>query len=1017
MKIAHISVKRPLLVNLLTLAVFILGYMALRALPRDVMPQVDFNYVTIKVLYPGASAVEVEKQVTVLVEDALKGVKGIKRVISFVAEGVSFTFAELKLEKNLNEAHQEISDAIDKITDFPDEVEDIEVNKLEVEVPVIEYAVSGSDMETLRSFSKKLERKIKKVDGVSSVVLVGYRDRQVTVEVDPAVLEKFQVGLLQIVNALKGAALDVPAGSISINQKEYLVRTCGFLQAVDRVGDTVLRTNEDGRPLFLKNVAKIKPGYEEQNVEYRAFGKEAIVLTVYKKPQGDTIKIAKEVKKLVSRIKPPPGARAVVLRDHSFFVKRRLNTVASNAVFGFFLVFVILMILMERRVALMTALGIPFALFATFLLMRMFGVTLNMISLFGLIVVLGMLVDDGIIIAENTYHYLEAGLSPTKAAIKGTDEVVIPVFASVMTTIIAFSPLLFMKGLMGRFVFAIPLVVILALASSLLEAYFVLPSHLAEFAKRPKRIKKEGKVYKTVVGVYQRVLKFFIKHRAIFLSGFVLLLIFTLVFAFKFMKFELIRPSGTSEIEVYVKAPEGVSMDYTRAVVSKVEKAMTPLVGKEAESFISFVGTDEPRVRRFGREADNLAIVVLKLYDEKQRTMTDEQLISYLKNRFRRQKIEKFVSVRKKVRGPKVGKPVDISVGGESFEEILPAVADLERALKKIDGVYDISDDYLKSKREIVIKIDPVKAARLNIDPLSVATILRAIKGIKATVLRFGDENVDIVVRYSSGLLKSIDFVKNLKIANRLGRLVPLKEFASFKYKRTLRSITRMDYERVVTVTAEIDRTKTTSRRVNAFLKRRVIPELKRKYPDITFTFGGEAFYTKEAMADLLQAFIIAAIFIYILLVATFGSLTDPVIIMVTIPFGIIGVIWTLFVHGLPLGFLQLMALVALSGVVVNDAIVLVDFIEKERKAGAGLMDAVVKAGIRRFRPVFLTTVTTAAGLFTTAYGIAGSDPMLKPFAVAFMWGLVFATALTLLFVPVLYYSVENLKIRLFGHR
>ncbi len=1010
--IGRLSVSNPVLVNLLTILVYILGIVALKSLPRDLMPKFDFDMVTVMVVYPGASAEVVEKQITVPIEDAIKPVKNIRSVTSLVSEGWTYTLIEVRPGADVNDVYQEVTDAVSSVRDLPDDAEEPQVKKLEVEVPVIKYAITGKNYLQTRKIARSLEEIFRKIPQVSSVSLAGYRDGVVYVDVSPNVLQNYQVSLFQIVNAIKGALVDMPAGAVSIGSKRYTVRTTGVIKTPGGVRSVVVRVNEDGLPVRLRDIARVNYTFErsDSDVIYRANGREAIILTVFKKPEGDAISVARAVKEKVAsfRKKLPKGADIVLLNDLSYFVKRRLDTVASNAIMGFVLVFITLMLLLNRRIALMTALGIPFAVFSTFIMMDLMGITLNMISMFGLIVVLGMLVDDGIIIAENVYRHLEEGVPPEEAAITGTDEVVKPVFSSVITTVAAFSPLLFMGGIMGKFVAAIPLVVIAALGSSLLEAYLVLPSHLAEFAVSVGHSHEKKRFKEKITRAYEKVLSFLINHRKAFIALFVVLLFFTVFFAARFMKFALFTPSEIRRVDVYVSLPEGSSKQATLEVVKKIESITIPYLGKDFESVVSRVGTDNPSGVGMGRQETNLAVVSLNLLPSADRERDVSEIVSWLHRQARHLRIEKYIKVRKQAHGPRAGKPVEVHLSSGNFREVLRAVDALEKFLKKIPGVYDVSNDFSKSKKELVVEIDPIKAARLNIDPVTVASTLRAIDGIEAAKIRYSDETVSVKVRYSPELVSSRNFLRKLKIANRYGMLVPLENFARFRVKKVLPYISRTDFSRTITVTAEVDRKVASPKNVAFLIRKEFLPQLEEQFPSVSLSFGGEIFSMKESFAELGKAFLYALTFILLILTATFGSLVDTFIVASAIPMGIIGVVWALFFHGLPIDFLSMMALVALSGVVVNDSIVLVDFIKKAMKDGTPLKDAVIQSGIKRFRPVFLTTFTTAAGLLSTAYGLMGSDPMLRPFALSFMWGLVFATTLTLLFVPVLYYSVHN---------
>ncbi len=1041
MNIPKFSVKQPILVNLVTVLIYILGFLALSNLPKDILPNVNFDIISISAHYPGTSAQDMEKLVTSPIEEAIKNINGIKKITSVSFEGFTSITVELKTSADKNEVYNDIQSAVDNIKDLPDDIDNPDIKKLDVEIPVIIVSVAGDIPENeKRKYADDLSDKLKAIPGVSSIVKSGYRDREIWVEVNPNKLIKNDIDISRLITAISRKNVSIPGGKAVSKNREYLIKTTGEIKDEKDVRRIIIRANDEGNFITVGDVSSVHSTFEKVDVIHRSMGYRDISLLVQKKEDADSTKIANKVKNVISQYRKslPKNVKIFLMNDTSKYIKNRMNIMTNNSILGFILVFITLVMFLNYRIAIMTALGIPFSLFATFALMSYFGMTINMISLFGFILVLGMLVDDAIVIAENSYRYMEEGMSPKEAAVKGAQEVFYPVLAAILTTVAAFYPLLMMKGIMGKFIRNIPMVVIIALSASLFEAFFILPSHIADFVKplkskqhtKKKKTKKENffiefikhyfftshkkgneaRWYQSLLKFYKKSLNFTLHNRYKFIIIVTVMFFLSIIFAAFVMKFKLFDASGVDRFKITIEAPEDATLEFTESLVSRIEKIIKNLPASELESFESIVGSDKFSGFHTANQYNNRAAINVYLTPENDRERTADQIIKYLKKEMKNIKSIKSLTFRLGRRGPPVGEPVEIEVRGDSFEYIYNVAQKIKKLLHKIDGVIDIEDDFDQGKDEITVYIDEKKAAIAGVSVSQVGSIIRtAFQGTEASSFRKDNELIKIIVKFDEAHSKTFANLTKLYIPNNRGQLVPLKAIARFITKKSIKKVNRIDLKRTITVTADVDNNIINSKRANK-IARKLIQKEFGNLRGATVKFAGEEEATKESMQSLLKAFIIALFLIYLILATIFNSFVQPFIVMIAIPFGIIGVIIALFFHNMSVGFFSLMAIVALSGVVVNDSIVLIDLINRLKDKYKDLHKVILEAGVQRLRPVLLTTITTAAGLFSMAYGIGGSDPMLKPLAISFMWGLVFATFLTLILVPTVYLIVAELS-------
>ena len=1016
MNFIEFFVKKPLFVNLITIFVVLAGILALTALPREAFPPVNYDVVIVTTPYLNATAQEVEKLVTIPLEDELHEVNGIKEMNSISEENISTIIIEIDANvKNKNKVVNEIQRAVDRVTDLPDDADDPVVEELETsEIPVIQVSLSGDVPEhELRRYAESLEDKLVDIPEVASIQKSGWRDPEIWIEVDPTKTAEYYITLSEIMDSLRTRNINLPGGTIIDGEKEYMVRTIGEFETADQIKKVVVRANDLGNWIRVEDIATVTDTYEKNSYIYRTNGNRSINLIVIKREGSDIIDLVNKVKATCASFKKtlPPEIGISFVDDFSYYVKRRLNVLVNNAIIGIILVVTSLLFFLNWRIALMTALGLPLAFAATLGVMLASGITINLLSMFGMIIVVGMLVDDAIIIAENAYRYIEQGMSPKEAAIRGAKEVALPVTSTILTTICAFFPLLLMSGIMGKFVRHIPIVVIIALMASLLEALIVLPSHIAEFAKPTTKPKSTQHWYVFLLSAYAKIIRSAIKKRYLVIGTSILLFIGSIVLATQFMSFRLFSSEGLEVFFVNVEAPIGTPTEETEVLTEQVEHLLDKLPKTEIENYVTSIGIAQEQKDEGATRGSHLALITVYTTPAQKRPRSIDQIITQLRKETKESVHGITVKFKKGQPGPPVGRPVSVNVKGNDFNTILAVVDLFKKKLATIDGVKDIDDNYQKGKEELRVAIDHKRArqAFLTVDDIA-HEVNAAYAGGLATKIKTTSDEIDVRVKFNEKECNDITSFDKILIKNSRGNLIPFDKVAHVEMHPGLASIHHLDKKRVVTVTADIEEDKTTSLAVNNQLKDFYEKEIKNQFVDATVTFGGEQKDTEESMASLGRAFILSAFLIFLILASTFQSLIQPLIVMLAIPFGLIGVVLTFFIHAKPLSFMCMLGTVGLSGIVVNDSIVLVDFINKLRQEGTEPHQSIIEACCLRLRPVILTTVTTVLGLLPTAYGWGGNDPFIKPMALALAWGLLFATGTTLIIIPCVTAVIDDIR-------
>ncbi len=1026
-KIFNYTVTQPILVNVLTILIVISGFMALSNLNRDIFPNIQLDVVMINTVYPGATPKEIEKLITIPIEKELKEVNDIKEMSSASNEGISSISIEIDPNApNKRKVITDIQRAVDRVDDLPD---DLKRKPLVTEIetrnrPVVEISLSGDvSFDEIISHARDLETLILDLPDIASIKRKGWRNSEIWVEVKPEAVSKYYLSLSDIVMALKKQNISIPGGTLVSGGKESILRTSGEFYTADQVGETILRANDNGYWVRLSDIASVKKTFEPEIIKLRSNGKLAVNLVCIKKETGDVISLVKSIQNVVDNYKGMGNSNIdiTLVNDYSYYVKRRLNVLVNNGWIGIVLVLICLFLFLNARVAIATALGIPMAFLITFFIMWYSGLTINLVTMFGLILVLGMIVDDAIIISENVHRHIEEGMHPIKAAINGTFDVWKPVLTTVITTIAAFAPLMFMSGVLGKFVMYIPLVVILALLASLFEAFIMLPSHLVSISCIPKLFNRSPEKKGIFARLFDRSIVIYVKwlHKLLYQRKKVaiissLFFIGSLYIGFAQLPFVLFPQKGIDAFFIRAKAPIGTSLNKMSELMSPLEHAMLSIPKSEWNDFITEIGrTQNDDIDPLSKQVSHVGQISVFLKSSSTRSMSADSIVSRLRELTSDIQGLEEVSFEKVRQGPPVGKPIYIRVRGDELDKINAVVSKVKMYLAQIPGVSDVEDSHELGKDEIRIDVDEKIASEVGLHVSDIALAVRsAFDGIVATTIKQSDDEIDIRVRYPDELRYQEGALEKVRIPNGKGKLIPLSSVANLKRAQGINGIYHYDRKRTTIITAMVDEVNATSVSVTQNIQN-VFSNIGASHPGISINFGGEWEKTQESLISLQIAMVIAVMVIFLVMALQFQSLLQPAIVLFSIIYGFVGIVWAFLFHMEPKSFLSLVGAVGLAGVVVNNSIVLIDFINKAKLRGKNTFDAILEAASIRLRPIVLTTITTVVGLLPVAYGLMGSDPFLEPMALAIGWGLLFATACTLIVTPCIYAVVEDCRNRI----
>jgi len=1005
-------VRNSVFVNLLMMVILVAGILIYLSITREMFPEFSLDSIAIRTDYPGASPQEVEKLITIKIEEEIADIDGVDNIFSESQEGLSLITVELADFADLNRVLNDISSAIDRIEDLPKDAEDPVVSEIKNAFPIITASVFGGLPElTMKEIAEDVRDALREIPGVAQVYLSGAREREVWVEVDPRRLEQYELSIADIKTALEARNLNLPGGTIKTDRGEFLLRTVGEILEARELEGVILRSDPQGNVLTLSQLARVRDHFEEAVTLGRFNGRPAMNLSVSKEKHGDAIVISKAVRESVARYEKrlPPGVSLGVFNDFSVYVTNRLNTLKRNGLAGFALVLMILCIFFNFRVAGMTALGIPVSFAGALLLMRGFGISLNMISMFSLILVLGIIVDDAIVVSENAYRYMEQGLPPHEAAIRGTQQVLAPVVATVVTTIAAFLPLLLVAGTIGKFMSVIPKVVTFALVASLMEALVILPSHLAEWSSKRQRrggTHRSERWFNVLRGYYARFLGFSLQWKYVSLGVSLGITAIVVTFALTRIPFTLFHEFESTQFFINVETPVTSKIEDTRDVIARIEKViMETLPPTELKSVASNTGLIFLDINRIVR-GSNGGQVIVELTEADRRKRSSEEIINELRKRTAGTPGATKIQYMKPQAGPG-GPAIEIRVVGDEFSVLQEIAGKVKDYLGTFPATEDIRDDFLPGKKELRIVARP-EARSLGLDVASIARQVRSsFYGAESSKILRSDEDIPIVVKYPESFRDRPSRVEDLVLTTPSGEKVYFSEVADLTEAPGSTKIIRSDQKRSITVLADVDAKEGNTLQITNEVQAH-FANLQARYPGYRLEFKGERQELEESIQDLIKSFAVAVLLIYLILGALFKSYIQPLVVMLAIPFAANGVILGHAVMGLSLGMLSLMGMVALAGVVVNDSLLLVSFVNELRREGMPLLQALLRAGGLRLRPILLTTITTVAGLTPLGFFASGQAKFLAPMAISIIFGLTVSTLLTLIIIPCSYAIVEE---------
>jgi len=1023
-------IRNPVAANLLMVVLLIGGLLTAGSLRTQVFPTLQPGIVTVSVPYPGATPAEVEEGVTRRVEEAVLGIDGVKRVSSTASENVGTVTIELADFADEQIVKDDVRSAVERLADFPPE--NAERETISAPKPtggVVTLVVVGNVTPLeLRQAAEEIERELLTRNGVSLVALAGDRDYEIGIEVSEDNLQKFGLSIDDVARAVRAGSLDLAGGSIQTQSGEYLLRTNQRRLSGDEFESIVVRNLEDGSQIRLRDIAVVRDGFTRESLSNTYNGRPAIFVEVTRAEAEDTIKVKAAVDAFLETYTPPEGVEVIEFSDQTKILEERINLLLRNALFGFALVFLFLVLMLDLKLAFWVCIGIATAFMGGFMLFGVAGVTITMVSLFGLIIVLGLVVDDAIVIGENIDAEIANGKSGARAAIDGVRGVFSPVLVGVMTTVVAFSPLLVVGGTFGDITRAIPLVVICVLIVSLVEAFFILPSHLSHGRpwSRGPVLAIQSRVAKRISWVSENIVgkgvRFVGKWRYATLGAATAFYILCMgLVSSGLVKFVFFPNIEGNDISATLVMPEGTPFERTNAAVEQLTDAAFA-VAEEVKTergedlFLSVAQTIGGNNAQGGgpvgnsgfSASENIGQVQIELVPFGTRRMSASEI-----ERAWREAVGRIEGVERLTFTASVGgfgSDIEFELAHADEATLIQASERLKAEIERLPGANQIEDSFDLGKRQLLFELtDAGRAAGLT--PSDVARQVRqTFFGEEVQRIQRGREEVRVFVRYPDEARQSLQTLNDMRIRLPDGSSVPLYTVAETSESRAYSSINRINGRRVVTVSADIDESISTPAAANEELLSRVLPDLDAAYPGLSWAQAGASREQSEDLASLGQAFIIVLLVIFALVATQLRSYIQPLAIIVAIPLGVAGAILGHYVLGYPLSFVSIFGIVALAGVAVNASVVLVDLYNQYRNQGQDPVTAAANASARRFRPILLTTLTTALGLGPLLLETSPQAQFLIPMGVSLGFGIVISGIMVLFVTPAVTLVIEDLK-------
>jgi multidrug efflux pump subunit AcrB len=1029
--------------NLMVLLILAGGLLTIGQIKKEVFPEIASDRIEVSVVYPGAAPEEVEEGICVRIEEAIQGVDGIKQITSVATEGFGAVTVELLAGADSRRALEDVKARVDAIDTFPEQAEKPVVQELTLKRQVLNVAVSGEAEErTLKRLGERVRDEVSALPGITQVELVTARPYEIAIELSEDSLRHYGVTFSEVADAVRRSSLDLPGGSLRTEGGEILLRTKGQAYRGADFERIVLRALPDGTRLLVGDVARVNDGFAETD-QFASFdGKPAVMVQVFRTGAQSALAISATVKEYVreAQARMPEGISLTLWQDDSNYLKSRIELLTRNGFFGLILVFLMLALFLRFRLALWVSFGIFVSFLGTFWLLPLFDVSINLMSMFAFVLVLGIVVDDAILVGENIYAHQQRHRDGLTGAIRGAQEVAKPVIFAVLTTVAAFLPLLMVPGNTGKIIGIIPIIVIVTIGFSLVESLLVLPAHLRNIRPDDDKNKRgvsglwrrfqsgfSERLERFVERVYQPVLKRCLHARYLTVAVALFILLSTVgLVGGGWIKSVFFSPVEGDNVAAMLTMPLGTPADVTARAVRQLEESALQLrqqidgnkMNGEKSVFrhmLASVG-EQPFLTAQRQGAGNLVFMITgahlgEVHIELAPSEEREGSSTELANRWREltgpipgaEEVTFTASVFT------TGEPINVQLSGLNLADLREAAAAVKMRLAEYPGVTGIADSFRAGKQEIKLEIKPAaEALGLTLRDLG-AQVRQAFYGEEAQRIQRGRDEVKVMVRYPEDRRRSLADLEQMRIRMPDGVEIPFSEVAEVELGRGYSTIRRVDRRRAINITAEVDQAQISANDVAEDLKRTLLAELVAHYPGMTFSLEGERREQAETVDGLMRGFVLALILIYALLAIPFRSYIQPIIVMAAIPFGLVGAVLGHVIMGIELTILSMFGLVALSGVVVNDSLVLVDFINRKVAAGIPLLDAVRSAGAARFRPIVLTSLTTFAGLTPLLLERSVQAQFLIPMAVSLGFGVIFCTFISLLLVPSLYLILQDL--------
>ena len=1018
-KIIKYFIKYSITGDILLILIILFGFMGMKSLTSTTFPEGESKTVIIQAVYPGASPEEIEQSVVLKIEDKLDGLMGLEKLTSLSSENAASVTATVLKSYDTDDMVQDIKNAVDQIASFPTGVESINIYKVERINRAISFAVSGDvNLKTLKTYARKIERDLLANPNISQIELSGFPDEEIVINVLEDQLKAYNLTFQQVMSKVSASNIERTGGTIIGEQEELRIRSNNKVYDGKALSDIVVKAGTDGQIVRLKDIATITDDWAEvPNMNYFN-GKPAVIIDVKNTTDEDIITISAEVKKYLNTFNAENDiVRAVVTDDGAKFVNQRIELLTSNGVMGFVLVLILLTLFLHYRLSFWVALSIPISFAGMFILASFYGLTLNFISLFGMIVVIGILVDDGVVIAENIYSHFERGKDPVKAAVDGTMEVLPAVFSAILTTMIVFYTFFLLEGNLGDFFSQVSFVVIASLIFSLIEGIFILPAHIAHSKALTKRGDKKSALTKATnkfmdwlrFKLYKPVVTFFIHNKALGIAIPIFLFMVTIgAFQGGIIKSTFFPQVESETLRISVQMPAGTNVKETNRVLENIEHAawqVNEALKKERGDTVNYVLSTDRRLGPINAYLGNLNI---ELIETELRELSALEITN---------KIEALTPITPGAEiqfggsGNNFGKPVSIGVQGDDIEEVREVVEALKLKIRNVAALKDVTDNSQEGLKEINIVLKP-KAYVLGLTEQDViGQVRQGFFGGEVQRLQRGLDEVKIWVRYAKEDRSSYGDLRNAYIRTNDGSSYPLTEIADFEVKRGVLGINHTNGAREIKVEADLASKSEDVTKIIDLIETDFLSELSATYPSIKFEFGGQVEEQKKTMASMKKVMPIILILMFTVILLTFRSFSQTFIIIPIIILSLMGVAWGHWFHNIQISLLSMMGFIALIGVLINDTLVFMNAFNNNLRTDKTYMESLIDAAISRFRPILLTSVTTIAGLAPLILEQSRQAQYLIPMAVTLAYGLIFSTVLILIVLPVMLKTTNDVKV------